>query len=172
MRKEAPTAKEFVQKAEGTRLLRNQAATLTRKEGSLSVVPAKIPKLRSLEDLENGQLVAIVEQKKGEGVAAAAGESKSPGSTIQVTRVLVAKVGGAWRVYTECEGKVTEQREKTRLEHHPWGEEKVQPIHLTDGQPEAAGANLIAIPICWSVCIVSVFGFCVLSIPVCIWIWI
>lgn len=160
MRSKPPTAEEIARQAKQARLLPKRAATLEHESVAFEVIPTKVTGKRSMEDLEDGQVVGVVRrQRAGEQV----------GGRLEEHNVFLAKVDGAWKVYAQSGDEVTEQEGEAKLDFHYWGKEKVQRARLAKRAPKS-GPECILIPICWTVCLVSVFGYCLVSVPVCVWI--
>lgn len=115
MRTKPPTAEEITRKAKEVRLLPGRAATLEQESATLEVIPTKLKGIRSMEDLEEGQVVSVVRSKAAKERAGVKPDHHN---------VFLAKIGDAWHVYTECGGEVTEQAHEPKPQFHYWGEER------------------------------------------------
>lgn len=161
MRKQPPTGKEVVARAKKAHFLKGRAARVTRNGADLEIVPAKLTGIRSVEDLEEGHVVAVVRRTDPGGAKRGAPREHN---------VFLAKVGDAWKVYTESGGEITEQKRAPELTYHKWGEQKVGRVRPLDRGDERAERGIMIPIVCWNFCLLSFWIWCLLSVTICIWI--
>lgn len=146
MRKEKPTGKEITEKSKKVKLIEKQAADTEIKGKKVKFTPAEIPPLNSLEELEDGQIVGVLENElEGD-------ETKLPSGK---HNIFIAKINGEWQAFAESDGEIKAEAAKTSFKRHYFGDHKAEkPKFHSEGW-------------CITFCILRFWIFCIGSATVC-----
>ena len=147
MRKERPSGKEISEKSKKINLLKDKSIEAEKEGKKIKFTPVKLEQLNSVEELEDGQIIGILENElEGD-------ETKLPPGK---HNLFLANVEGKWNVYAEANGEIKAEATKVELKKHYWGEQKAEkPKFHSEGW-------------CIGVCIVSCFWFfCLVEVWVC-----
>ncbi len=144
MRKEKPTGKEISEKSKEIKLDKEKT-TEEKFEGKKIKFTPSILEPESMEDLEQGQVIGILDheiERKGK---------LPPGKY----NIFIAKVNGEWQGYAESNGNIDIEASSVTVKRHHWGDCKHK-------KPSFKFSR-----ICVTVCIKPVLFFCLVSVTVC-----
>lgn len=114
-RTQKPKGKEIAQKAREMKLDKNKSAHGEKHGKSIKFTGTKLPLLNSLEELEEGQVVGVLETELG------GDETPLPPGKFNL---FLAKVNGDWHVYAESDGEIRGEAKRVTVERYLWGERK------------------------------------------------
>lgn len=147
MRAKPPTGSEMAAAARSGRLAKTKSVVGKKKGKSVRFTGAVLRRLQSVEQLEDGQFIGLLETET---------EGDESGLPPGKYNLHLASVNGRWRVFAEAEGKVAGEAVRVKVEKHGWGERKAGPPKFRE-----QGWCLV------DICLISVWGFCVLRIQLC-----
>jgi len=105
-RKGPPTGKEIAQKANSAKLDASNAVVGEKVGKKIKMTPADLSEF-SYEDLENGQVLAVIEgDLAGDETSLPAGKHN----------IFVTKVGSTWHAYAEADGRIVAEAKRVRVE--------------------------------------------------------
>ena len=146
MRKEKPSGKEISEKSKKVKLLKDKSIEAEKKGKKIKLIPVELEALNSVEELEDGQIIGILENElEGD-------ETKLPPGK---HNLFLANVEGKWNVYAEANSEIKAEATKVELRKHHWGEKKAEkPKFHSEGW-------------CIGICIVSLWIFCLVEVRFC-----
>jgi hypothetical protein len=146
MRKDKPKGKEIVEKRKKVKLDMDRAIEGMKKGKKIKFTPAILPQLNSVEELEDGQVIGVLENEI---------EGDETGLPIGKHNIFIAKIDGEWQGFAESDGEIVAEIKKIKIEKHHWGEKKKEKPKFKE-----EGWCL------FEICLVSVWIFCLVSIGV------
>jgi hypothetical protein len=159
MRKEKPTGKEIKEKSKKSKLDKKDTVEEKKEGKKVKFTPNKL-ELESMEMLEEGHIVGVLEHEFGEKEG-----TLPPGKY----NIYVAKVNGEWQGFAESDGKIKAEASKVNVKKHHYGDCKVKKPEF---EFESICTTVCVVPICllpWPFpcwCLVevktcfNVWGFC------------
>lgn len=149
MRKEKPTGKEIAEKSKKIKLDPENSFETEKKGKKVKFTGVKIPPLNSLEELEEGQVIGVLES-----------ELESDKIPAGKHNVFIAKVKEEWHGYIETEGKIIAEADEVSVDRHYIGDHKKEKpkFKFIEG----------SIRFCFTVCLIGVWIFCLYSTRICI----
>lgn len=144
MRKEKPTGREIAERSKAIKLDKDRFVDAEKKGKKIKFTPTKLPPLKSLDELEEGQVIGVLENElEGDETDLTAGKHN----------IFIANVNGEWHGFAETGGKITAEAAYVSIERYHWGERKVKKPAF-----KLEGWCLI------NICLVSLGPFCLVSI--------
>ncbi|MCK4239580.1 MAG: hypothetical protein KAX33_10685, partial [Candidatus Lokiarchaeota archaeon] len=98
MRKEKPTGREIAERSKAIKLDKDRFVDAEKKGKKIKFTPTKLPPLKSLDELEEGQVIGVLENElEGDETDLTAGKHN----------IFIANVNGEWHGFAETGGKIT-----------------------------------------------------------------
>ncbi len=148
MRKQKPEGEEIAQKAKKIKLDKNKFVHGKKKGKSVKFTGTEFPPLSSLEELEEGQVIGVLENEV---------EGDETDLPVGKHNLFLCNVNGNWKVYAESNGKITAEAARVKVERHYWGERKVEKPGFN---PEGFCLINFCILGYWGICLISIGFIC------------
>jgi len=146
MRKEKPKGSEIAEKRKKVKLDTERAIEGVKKGKKIKFTPTILPKMNSVEELEDGQVIGVLENEI---------EGDETDLPIGKHNIFIAKIDGEWKGFAEFNGEVVAEIEKVSIKKHHWGEKKREKPQFKE-----EGWCL------FNICLVYVWIFCLVSVGV------
>lgn len=151
MRKEKPTGKEIAEKSKKVKLSKPNSFMGQIKGKRIWFTPSKMPSFDSLDELEEGQIIGVLET-----------ELESDKLPAGKYNIFIDKEKGEWHGYLEAEGNIIAEADEVSVERHYLGDHKVEKpkFEFTEG----------SFTFCFWICLYRIFIWCVARAKICIYI--
>ena len=149
MRQQKPTGQEIFKKSKESKLDSDNSFETVREGKKVKFTPVKMPTINTLEDLEEGQSIGLLEYELE--------TEKLPKGRYNV---FIAKVNENWEGYLETDGQIIKEAHKVSIKRHYFGDRKIKKprFKFIEG----------SWTLCFSVCVVRVLIWCIVSVKICI----